>query len=107
MRMDDPVPTFSHFVTKLSELYSDMAYIHVVEPRVLGSSDDPDALPHETLDFLRNIWKPRPFISAGGYRSAEEMVEVAESKGDIIAMGRYFISNVSSASDRRRCRQYG
>ena len=45
-------------------------------------------------DFLRRIWHPRPLIVAGGY-SPEAAYEVAEAEGDLIAFGRYFISNVS------------
>ena len=44
---------------------------------------------------MREIWYPRPLISAGGY-TRDHALEVAETKGDLIAFGRYFISNVSS-----------
>jgi NADPH2 dehydrogenase len=44
-------------------------------------------------DFLREIWSPRPFISAGGY-TRELAIDTAETKGDLIAVGRLFISNV-------------
>ena len=44
-------------------------------------------------DFLREIWAPRPFISAGGYKRPLA-IETAEAKGDIIAFGRAFIANV-------------
>ena len=47
----------------------------------------------QSNDFLREIWQPRPFISAGGY-TAELALEVAENKGDLIAAGRLFIANV-------------
>ena len=45
---------------------------------------------------MREIWSPRPLISAGGY-SRELALDVAETKGDIIAIGRLFISNVRLA----------
>ena len=44
-------------------------------------------------DFLRDIWKPRPFISAGGY-TRQLALEGAQTKNDLIAIGRLFISNV-------------
>lgn len=35
MRMADPVPTFTYLINKLSEM--DLAFLHLVEPRVSGS----------------------------------------------------------------------
>lgn len=48
----------------------------------------------QSNDFLREIWSPRPVITAGGY-DRDLALEVAEAKGDLIAFGRPFISNVS------------
>lgn len=48
----------------------------------------------QSNDFIRDIWAPRPIVSAGGY-TRDIALEVAEEKGDIIAFGRPFISNVS------------
>jgi 2,4-dienoyl-CoA reductase-like NADH-dependent reductase (Old Yellow Enzyme family) len=47
----------------------------------------------KTNDFIRKIWSPRPLISAGGY-TRELAIDTAETKGDLIAVGRLFISNV-------------
>ncbi|CAL1711075.1 unnamed protein product [Somion occarium] len=91
MRMKDPIPTFKYLVSHIKELYPDFAYIHVVEPRVNGNTDrEPEK--GESNDFLREVWKPRPFISAGGY-NREIALEVADMTGDLIAFGRYYISN--------------
>ncbi|KAF9022976.1 FMN-linked oxidoreductase [Hymenopellis radicata] len=94
MRMENPIPTFTYLVTQLRERHPDLAFLHVVEPRVSGSADADAALVAETdsNDFLRAIWAPRPFISAGRYTRASAM-ETADEKGDLIAFGRYFISN--------------
>ena len=48
----------------------------------------------QSNDFIREIWGPRPIISAGGY-DRDLAIEFADTKGDLIAFGRYFISNVS------------
>lgn len=32
----DPIPQYTYFVKQIAERYPDLAYIHVVEPRVLG-----------------------------------------------------------------------
>ena len=115
MRMADPKPTFSYLVTEIARRWPSLAYIHVVEPRVSGVDDreveeGEVRLAHfsvsvfwlstlQSNDFLREIWKPRPFISAGGY-TREVALEVAETKNDLIAVGRLFISNVSEQPTR-------
>ena len=43
--------------------------------------------------FLRDIWKPRPYIAAGNY-TRETAFEDADKYGDLIAFGRLFIPNV-------------
>ena len=93
--MDDPVPTFSYLVKEIGQRHTDLAYLHVIEPRVNGTEardDEPGA--GESNDFIRELWSPRPLISAGGY-TREEAMKVADEKGELIAFGRYFISNVS------------
>lgn len=96
MAMADPKPTFSYVVSKLRNQHPDLAYIHVVEPRSQGTEVlESDSVPkgHDN-DFIREIWSPRPLLSAGGY-TRELALEAAEKKGDIIAFSRAFIANVS------------
>lgn len=93
--MADPKPTFSYVAIQLRDRYPALAYIHLVEPRVQGTETvKAGPPPGESNDFLREIWAPRPFISAGGY-TRELGIDVAETKGDLIAYGRPFIANVS------------
>ncbi|KAF9462814.1 hypothetical protein BDZ94DRAFT_1260391 [Collybia nuda] len=92
MRMEDPVPQFSHFVTSLKTKYPDLAYLHLVEPRINGSTEAHISTPHESNDFIREIWGPRPLISAGGH-SRESALQCAEEKGGLVAFGRFYISN--------------
>lgn len=103
MRMSDPVPQFSHFVSSLAEKHPDLAYVHLVEPArgppIVPNGPGPDErdaaeLAKESNDFFRKIWAPRPLITCTEY-TRETALEVAEKKGDIIAFGRLFISNVS------------
>lgn len=95
MRMEDPKPTFSYLVTQIRERFPNLSYIHVVEPRVadINERQDSDLSEDEENDFLRKIWAPRPFIVAGGY--TRELALKGAKKGDIIASGRLFLSNVS------------
>ena len=49
--MKDPIPTFSYLVSEIAKRYPDLAYIHVVEPRVAGGFDrEPQA--GEVSDYI-------------------------------------------------------
>ncbi|KAI0772354.1 NADH:flavin oxidoreductase/NADH oxidase [Trametes elegans] len=91
MRMPEPLPTFTYLVSCLAEDFSDLAYLHVVEPGISGSTSAPTK-PGETNEPLRKIWLPRPLISAGGY-TRERALRVAEETGQLIAFGKAFVSN--------------
>ncbi|CCL99890.1 uncharacterized protein FIBRA_01915 [Fibroporia radiculosa] len=91
MGMVDPRPTFSHLVRSIAQLHPNFAYLHLVEPRAHGNLDR-EVQEGESNDFLREIWSPRPFMSAGGYTRALAF-EQSELSGDLIAFGRTFISN--------------
>lgn len=99
MKMMDPVPQFTHLVSSLKSAHPDLAYIHVVDPIIYGDrTSSPETVgKHESNDFLRAVWSPRPLISAGGY-TRESAIKAADATGDLIAFGRQYISNV------RRCR---
>jgi NADPH2 dehydrogenase len=98
MRMKNPVPTFAHLVRTVKCLYPSLLYIHDVEPRISGNNDasHPYDSSKDSNDFLREIWKPKVFISAGGYtrESAIRRAEEPRGQGELVAMGRYFVSNV-------------
>ncbi|EED82236.1 predicted protein [Postia placenta Mad-698-R] len=91
MGMKDPKPTFAYLVSRIAEAHPDFAYVHVVEPRVEGNLDR-IVLEAESNDFLRSIWAPRPFITAGGF-TRDTAFEAAEKTGELVAFGRFFISN--------------
>ncbi|OSX62181.1 hypothetical protein POSPLADRAFT_1143134 [Postia placenta MAD-698-R-SB12] len=91
MRMEDPKPTFSYFVSRIAESHPEFAYVHLVEPRVSGGTDR-TVLAHESNDFLRTIWAPRLLISAGGF-TRDTALEASEKTGELVAFGRLFISN--------------
>ncbi|KAL5532379.1 hypothetical protein ACEPAF_5949 [Sanghuangporus sanghuang] len=98
MRMKHPEPTFAYLVSRIRAAYSRFSYIHVVEPRIAGSTER-EALEGESNDFLRAIWKGPDseknhsvYFSAGGY-DVEGAIKDAEEKGDLIVFGRHYISN--------------
>ncbi|KAJ7727376.1 hypothetical protein B0H16DRAFT_1331597 [Mycena metata] len=92
MGMADPLPTFSYVISQLAARHSGLAYLHLVEPRIDGSTtmDEPSSA-HESNDPLRALWAPRPLIRAGGF-TRDGAIKAAES-GDLVAFGRLYISN--------------
>ena len=95
--MKDPKPQFAYFIEQLKAQHPSLAYVHLVESRVKGVMTVPPEEFDSTKsnDFIRAIWAPRPLISCGAY-SRELAFEIAEKKGDVIAVGRNYISNVCS-----------
>lgn len=90
MRMTDPIPQFSDIIRKVACF--DLAYLHLVESRVSGSSDSAD---RESLDFIYDLWDG-VFLIAGGYtiQEAHDLIDNKYPDKNIIVMfGRYFISN--------------
>jgi NADPH2 dehydrogenase len=93
--MEDPVPQFSYFIKQLKKKHPDFSFIHLVEPRVIGGNDREGGAPAgESNNVFRELWRPKPFISAGGF-TRQLAIEYADKEGDLVAFGRYFISNVS------------
>lgn len=91
MRMDDPMPQFSHLIGGLRDLGP--AYLHLIESRVMGSTD---AEGKESLNTLIDLWEDRsPIILAGAFDadSAKHTVDVAlKDREIVIAFGRHFLS---------------
>jgi 2,4-dienoyl-CoA reductase-like NADH-dependent reductase (Old Yellow Enzyme family) len=99
MRMPDVdiVETYTMLVKVLRERVPDLAYLHVIQPRIAGDqtaevgSGDSDA-------FMRELWgAKRAYIAAGGF-TRETATQRADASGDLVCFGRDFISNVSYVS---------
>ncbi|KAJ7603623.1 NADH:flavin oxidoreductase/NADH oxidase [Mycena polygramma] len=91
MHFDNPKPTYAHLATQLRERYPDLAYLHVVEPRVDGG-ETVEIKEGYSNDFIRDIWGDRRLISAGGY-TRETAIATANEKGDLIAFARPYVAN--------------
>ncbi|KAI0034780.1 NADH:flavin oxidoreductase/NADH oxidase [Vararia minispora EC-137] len=98
MRMPDTdiIETFSTLFMHIRDAHPDLAFAHVIQPRISGGKDDEGADHWQSSDlpdaFLHSIWKPRPYIAAGGF-TGESASKRADTTGDLIAFGRFFISN--------------
>ncbi|CAG8040243.1 unnamed protein product [Penicillium olsonii] len=92
MKMADPVPQFSYLVEQLKELK--LAYLHVVESRVINNVDCEKT---ESIKFLFDIWgKTSPVLVAGGYNPGNIQAALEDEYKDndvAVVFGRYFISN--------------
>lgn len=92
MRMQDPRPTFEYFISRLRDEYPDIAFLHIIEPGIVGAGTAEPISGDESNDFIREIWQPRPIISAGEYR-CKTAFEAADKYGYLIAFGRAFLAN--------------
>ncbi|KAF5328694.1 hypothetical protein D9619_011482 [Psilocybe cf. subviscida] len=92
MGMVDPIPQFTHFVRALRESHPRLAYLHVVEPE-MDEAGKGRRIPEQSNSFLRKLWLPRPLITCEGYDRESAMRRVKESPGELVAFGRYFVSN--------------
>lgn len=95
MCMDDPVPQFAHAIQCARAL--DLAYLHLVEPRISGANDNDTAssASSASLDFAYQLWD-KTLLVAGGYGSAEarQLVDKLHPDRDIVVIfGRHFIAN--------------
>ncbi|PVF97963.1 putative NADPH2 dehydrogenase chain OYE2 [Serendipita vermifera] len=93
MRMKEPIPTFEYLIQELHDRFPQLAYIHLVEPRIAGDKDarSPE-VKVDSNDFAKKIWGERPYISAGGY-TPERAVKRVEDYGGLVAFGRLFLAN--------------
>eukprot|EP00200_Dunaliella_tertiolecta_P006241 CAMPEP_0202350888 /NCGR_PEP_ID=MMETSP1126-20121109/7772_1 /ASSEMBLY_ACC=CAM_ASM_000457 /TAXON_ID=3047 /ORGANISM="Dunaliella tertiolecta, Strain CCMP1320" /LENGTH=396 /DNA_ID=CAMNT_0048942933 /DNA_START=150 /DNA_END=1340 /DNA_ORIENTATION=+ len=85
-----PYATLIYLVEQLNIKFPNMAYLHMVEPRVDGvESKEPG---DTSLLPFRKIWKG-PMISAGGHTKETGAAAVARGDADLIAYGRVWIAN--------------
>jgi N-ethylmaleimide reductase len=90
MADSDPDATFGYLADALST--RGLAYLHVVEPRVVGSEEAAPGLAPVAARKLRLRFKG-PVIAAGGFDGAEAQREIAGGHVDAVAFGRHFIAN--------------
>ena len=86
----DPMALFTYVVQQIDRL--NLAYIHIIEPRVHGNetADNPDLA--MSTHYFRTIYHGT-IVSAGGHdlETGEETIEGGDA--DFVAYGRLYISN--------------
>ncbi len=69
-----------------------LAYLHIVEPRVVGSQATAEGLEPVASPVLRGVFHG-PIIAAGGFEPADAQAIVERGDADFVAFGRHFIAN--------------
>jgi N-ethylmaleimide reductase len=94
MGMGDATPeaTFGHIVRSLN--HWPLAYLHLVEPAVVGTVKDENFDPRwdAIIGQLRTEWKG-VLMLAGGYDPQSAEQALAANRADLIAFGRPFLAN--------------
>ena len=90
MHDSNPEALYVHVATALADRGS--AFLHVVEPRVIGSVDAEEWQPAVASALLRKHFAG-PIIAAGGFDPESAGQIVASGDADAVAFGRHFIAN--------------
>ena len=87
----DPQGLFTYVAAELDKL--NIAYLHIIEPRVVGSTDDETKDPNAVASqMLRKVFHGT-IIAAGGFKRANAITTLESGDADLIAFGRDFIAN--------------
>ncbi|SOE64941.1 2,4-dienoyl-CoA reductase [Caballeronia arationis] len=91
MSDSDPEALFSYVAQRLDAL--NLAYLHLIEPRVLGNVDDDSKDPNPVAAQLIRKHYKGVIIAAGGFKgdTAEAILQAGDA--DLVAFGRDFIAN--------------
>jgi len=91
MSDSDPVGLFTYVARELNKL--DLAYLHLIEPRILGVIEDERRDQNPLASQLIRQHYKGTLIAAGGFsgNSANAILEAGDA--DLVAFGRHFIAN--------------
>jgi N-ethylmaleimide reductase len=91
MSDSDPEGLFTFVAEKLDAM--NLAYVHLIEPRVLGNVDDDSKDPNPVAAQLIRQHYHGVIIAAGGFKreTAEAILQAGDA--DLVAFGRDFIAN--------------
>jgi N-ethylmaleimide reductase len=86
----DPDAVFGHIARALAD--QKLAYLHIIEPRVIGSQEAAEGIEPVAARDLRMLFGG-PVIAAGGFNGDEAQAEIIRGTIDAVAFGRHFIAN--------------
>ncbi|KAK9840593.1 hypothetical protein WJX81_003341 [Elliptochloris bilobata] len=87
---EDPVALGSYMAEQLNPL--DLAYLHMVEPRVPSGATEGDYDSSASLKPFREIYKGT-FMVAGGFDRELGIEAIRDGSADLVAYGRLFLAN--------------
>ena len=90
MSDSNPERTFGYVADQLNKF--ELAYLHIVEPRINGSQETDEGLPPVASEQLRKIFKGT-IVAAGGFHSKGAETIIKKGHADLVAFGRHFIAN--------------
>ena len=90
MDVSDPRALFDYVARELNRF--GLAYLHIIEPRVRGNVVVAEGQAPVASEHLRTIFKGR-ILAAGGFEPHTAAAIVDHGNADLVAFGRYFISN--------------
>lgn len=90
MSDSDPDALFAHVANELNRF--DLAYLHIIEPRVAGNVVVAEGQAAIASERIRKIFKGK-IIAAGGFEPETAEAVVENGDADLVAFGRYFVSN--------------
>lgn len=85
MEDDNPIETWSVLTQAIQDQFPHMSYLHFIEPRVNGNSED-------SLNVFQKIWQGT-FLRNGGFTPELAAEATDANERDVIVFGRHFISN--------------
>lgn len=90
MKDSNPEMTFGFVAEKLNDY--NLAYLHIVEPRIKGSEEIAVDLPPVASAQLRKVYRGT-IIATGGFDATGAEQIIGDGHADLVAFGRHFISN--------------
>src|SRR5579859_7133089 len=90
MSDSDPQSLFDYVAARLNGLRP--AYLHIVEPRVIGSTEVAEGLAPVAAGRLRKFFSGS-ILAAGGFEPEGAEAIVIKGDADLVAFGRFFIAN--------------
>jgi N-ethylmaleimide reductase len=91
MKDSDPAALFSYVARQLDKL--NLAYLHLIEPRVMGNDIDASQDQNPVASQLVRRHYQGTILAAGGFTPASAEAIVAAGDADLVAFGRDFIAN--------------
>jgi N-ethylmaleimide reductase len=90
MSDSDPKALFTYVAKQLNRF--GLAYLHIIEPRVKGNVVVAEGQGPVAAEYLRSIFTGK-IVAAGGFEPDTAETVVTKGDADLVAFGRYFVSN--------------